>query len=71
MLLIMLDRKPVNCRVELDGQDISQRITRIEIDADVNGDATYVTLTLSDDVSVVGEAGKLEFVKNTPEGQSN
>ena len=61
-MLITLAKFGVDCRVELDGQDISRRLRRIEIDAQV-GQATILRLTVQDDVTIIGEAGTLEFVK--------
>ena len=62
MLLITLAKHGIDCTVELDGQDISKRLCRIEIDAQV-GQSTLLRLTLVDDVTILGEAGRLEFVK--------
>ena len=62
MLLITLEKTGADCRVELDGQDISKRIIGLEVFAHVHNQ-TEVRLTLSDDVTVVGEAGKLQFLK--------
>jgi hypothetical protein len=63
MLLITLDRVPAKCRIELDGVDISQRLCRIEVDAELDGGLTLVRLTIVDDVTIAGAAGVLEFVK--------
>jgi hypothetical protein len=63
MLLMTLDKVPRRCRIELDGVDISSRLCRIEVDADVTGGLTLVRLTLLDDVTIAGAAGVLEFVK--------
>jgi hypothetical protein len=62
-LLISLQKLPVHTRVELDGVDISRRLNRIEIDADVQGGLTRVRLTVIDSVEIAGEAGVLEFIK--------
>jgi nucleoside-triphosphatase THEP1 len=62
MLLITLEKNGVDCHVELDRQDISKRIIGLEVFAAVHS-RTEVRLTLSDDVTIVGEAGKLEFIK--------
>jgi len=62
MVLITLEANGHDCRVELDGQDISKRLRGIELEAHV-GSLTYVRLFLIDDVTIVGEAGKLEFHK--------
>jgi hypothetical protein len=63
MLLITLAKNPRDCQVELDGQDVSKRLCRIQVDADVTGGSgvSYIVLTLIDDVTIIGEAGKLEF----------
>lgn len=65
MLLITLEKNGRDCRVDLDGQDISGRLCRIEISADVH-ETTLVRLTLRDDVTIAGEAGRLEFLKLPP-----
>jgi len=62
-LLISLKRLPALTRVELDGVDISRRLSRIEVDADAAGGLTRVRLTILDDVEIAGAAGVLEFVK--------
>jgi hypothetical protein len=63
VLLISLQRLPVHTRVELDGVDISRRLCRIEVDADIGGGLTRVRLTIIDSVEIMGEAGVLEFIK--------
>ena len=40
MVLITIEKRAVDCRVELDGQDLSGRLCRVEIDADVNAGGT-------------------------------
>lgn len=67
MVLITLEPRALDCRVELDGIDISRRLRRIEIDADAHGGLTLIRLTLIDCAIVVGEAGRIEFVKNPRE----
>jgi hypothetical protein len=63
MVLIQLGPSPALCRVELDGVDISRRLTGIDVSAHVSTFVTTVTLTLKDDVTVIGEPGRLEFHK--------
>jgi hypothetical protein len=63
VVLITIEKRAVDCRVELDGQDISGRLCRVEIDADVNAGGTLVRLTLRDDVIIAGTPGHLEFYK--------
>jgi hypothetical protein len=63
VVLISLQKLPIHTRVELDGVDISRRLNRIEVDADVHGGLTRVRLTVIDEVEIMGEAGVLEFVK--------
>jgi len=63
MVLIQLGPNPALCRVELDGVDISRRLTGIDLSAHINAEQTTVTLTLKDDVTVIGEPGRLEFHK--------
>ena len=65
MLIVTIEPRAVDCKVELDGVDISQRVRRLEIDADVQpgvAHTTVVRLTLLDSAVVVGEAGRFEFV---------
>ena len=62
MLLIQLGKHAVDCRVELDGQDISSRLCGIEVVAHVGIAPTLVKLLLVDDVTIIGEAGTLEFI---------
>jgi hypothetical protein len=62
MILITLEPRAVGCRVELDGKDITTRLRRIELDADVNATVTLVRLTLIDEVIVMGTPGMLELV---------
>jgi hypothetical protein len=62
-VLISLQKDPAHTRVELDGVDISRRLSRIEVDADVAGGLTRVRLTVVDRVEIAGVAGVLEFIK--------
>jgi len=63
MLLITIEPRAVDCRVELDGIDISRRIRRLELDASVDAGLTVIRLTLLDGVTVVGEVGRFEFIQ--------
>jgi len=63
VVLITLEPNPHDCRVELDGKDISSRLCRIEVDANVGSGATVVRLTLIDSVTIAGIAGVLEFIQ--------
>lgn len=62
MLLVTLEPRAVDCRVELDGIDISKRIVALHLAADVRSGGTRVTLTLKDSVVVVGTPGAFEFI---------
>jgi hypothetical protein len=67
MLLITLEPAGHDCRVELDGVDISRRVCRLELDADARG-ATLVRLTLIDGVVIAGRPGVLEL-QSQPRGE--
>jgi len=62
MLLITIEPRAADCRVELDGVDISRHLRRVELDASA-GSLTVIRLTLLDAVTVVGEVGRFEFIQ--------
>lgn len=68
MVLITLAKNPIDCRVEIDRIDISSRLCRIEVDAAIGARQTCVRLTVVDDVAIVGEAGRIEFIKQPRKG---
>jgi hypothetical protein len=63
MLLIQLGKRTQDCRVEFDGKDISKLVVGVELRAFVGQALTEVRITLLDEVVIMGEAGRVEFVK--------
>jgi hypothetical protein len=63
MILLTLAKRPHECRVELNGVDITPVLTGIDIRAHMGTAITSITLTLLDDVTVIGDAGHFEFHK--------
>ena len=62
MVLLQLGKAGHECRLEIDGVEISKRVCGLDIEAHV-GSLTLIRLTLLDDVVVMGEPGRWEFVK--------
>lgn len=63
MILLTLEKRGDQCRVELDGVDITKRLQGFVIEANVNSQTT-VRLYIRDEVTIIGEPGRFEFVKN-------
>lgn len=63
MILLTLEKRGDQCRVELDGVDITKRLQGFVIEANVNSQST-VRLYIRDEVTIIGEPGRFEFVKN-------
>jgi hypothetical protein len=62
VILLTLEPNAADCRLELDGVDVSKRIRGVAIEANV-GELTVIRLTILDSVTVVGEPGRFEFVR--------